>query len=564
MVAAMRRLSMRKIREVLRLHFECGCQHRQIALACDMSPSTVSGYLSRAEHAGLTWEQAKPLSDAEVEARLFSYVGRSEPATRAAIDFNWIHSELGRVGVTLQLLWGEYETAAKQRGAQPYQYSQFCELYAGWRDRRRLSMRQVHRPGEKLFLDYSGKKPRICDPDTGEVIEVELFVGVLGASNYTFAEATLSQTVPDFCASTVRALEYFEAAPSIMVPDQLRSAVKRPDRYDPDINDAFAELGQHYGVAIIPAPPRKPKGKAKVEAGVLIAQRWILARLRNRVFFSLAELNNAIAELLEELNTRRFQKLPGTRREAFELLDRPRMKALPRLRFELPQRKRTRANIDYHVEFDDRLYSVPFKLRREPIEVRATPSVVECFHGGVRVASHRRSYARPGTPVTKPEHRPKEHQDYGEWSPERMAEWAGKFGPHVAEVARRTMARYPQPEMGYRPVLGLIRVADKHGGAAMDAACQRALSVAGKSAPHRRHIEGILKRGIERAAPANAPTAPRAVDEHEHVRGASYYDTENDNDTRRNDSEAHRPETARAGQEPARNDGDAPRQTTLF
>jgi len=258
---------MRKIREVLRLHFECGCQHRQIALACDMSPSTVSGYLSRAECAGLTWEQAKPLSDAEVEARLFSYVGRSEPATRAAIDFNWVHGELGRVGVTLQLLWGEYETAAKQRGAQPYQYSQFCELYASWRDRRRLSMRQVQRPGEKLFLDYSGKKPRICDPETGEVTEVELFVGVLGASNYTFAEATMSQTVPDFCASTVRTLEYFGAAPAWMVPDQLRSAVKRPDRYDPDINDAFAELGQHYGVAIIPAPPRKPKRQGQGRSG---------------------------------------------------------------------------------------------------------------------------------------------------------------------------------------------------------------------------------------------------------------------------------------------------------
>lgn len=555
---------MRKIREVLRLRHECGCQHRQIALACEMSPSTVADYLGRAERAGLTWEEAKPLSDAEVEARLFSYVGRSEPAARAAIDFGWVHAELGRVGVTLQLLWGEYEAAAKQRGAQPYQYSQFCELYGNWRGRRRLSMRQVHRPGEKLFLDYSGKKPRIWDPETGEVTEVELFVGVLGASNYTFAEATLSQAVPDFCASTVRALEYFGAAPAIAVPDQLRSAVKRPDRYDPDINDAFAELGQHYGMAIIPAPPRKPKGKAKVEAGVLVAQRWILARLRNRVFFSLADLNHAIAELLEELNTRRFQKLPGTRREAFESIDRPSMRLLPRLRFELPERKKTRANIDYHVEFDGRLYSVPFKLRQEPIEVRATPSVVECFHGGVRVASHRRSYARPGTAVTAPEHRPREHQDYGEWSPERMTDWAGKFGPHVAEVARRTMAQYPQPEMGFRPVLGIIRVAEKHGATAMDAACQRALSVAGKSAPHRRHIEGILKRGIERAAPANAPTAPRAVDEHEHVRGPSYYATENDNDSRRNDTEADRLETAHAGQEPPRNDGNAARQTTLF
>jgi transposase len=528
-----------------------------------MSPSTVGDYLSRAEQAGVTWEQAKVLSDAEVEARLFKVIGRSEPSPRAAIDFNWVHAELGRVGVTLQLLWGDYQLAAQKADAKPYQYSQFCELYAGWRDQRRLSMRQVHRPGEKVFLDYSGKKPRICDPETGEVKEVELFVGVLGASNYTFAEATLTQTVPDFIASTVRALEFFGAAPRIAVPDQLRSAVKRPDRYDPDINDAFNELAQHYGIAVIPAPPRKPKGKAKVETGVLITQRWVLARLRNRTFFSLAELNNAIAALLEELNTRRFQKLPGTRREAFETLDRPFMKALPALRFELPQRKLTRANVDYHVEFDDRHYSVPFGLRQKPIEVRATRVVVECFHGGVRVASHRRSFARKGTPITNPEHRPKSHEDYGEWPPERMLSWARRFGPHVEEVVRRTLDRYPQPEMGYRPVLGIIRVAEKHGPTAMDAACQRALSVAGKSAPHRRYIEGILKRGLERASPLAPPVTPRAAD-HEFVRGGSYFDMENNNDARRNHTEVDPTETAHTGSEPARDDGDATRQTTLF
>jgi transposase len=522
---------MRKVREVLRLHFECGCKHRQIAAACSLSPSTVSDYLNRAERVGFTWDQASVLSDAEVEARLFKFIGRSEPSARAAIDYKWVHAELGRVGVTLQLLWGDYQLAAQKSGTRSYQYSQFCELYAAWRDQRRLSMRQVHRPGEKVFLDYSGKTPRLCDPGTGEISEAELFLAVLGASNYTFAEATLTQTVPDFVASTVRALEYFGAAPRIMVPDQLRSAVKRPDRYDPEINDAFSELGQHYGIAAIPAPPGKPKGKAKVEAGVLIAQRWILARLRNRTFFTLAELNNAIAELLEELNTRRFQKLPGTRREAFETLDRPCMKSLPTRRFELPQRKLTRANIDYHVNFDDRHYSVPFALRQKPIDVRATTSVVECFHGGVRVASHRRSYARKGTSVTNPEHRPKSHEDYGEWPPERMLSWAQRFGPHVEEVVRRTLASYPQPEMGYRPVLGILRLGEKHAPAAMDAACQRALSVAGKSAPHRRYIEGILKRGLERAQPLVPPATPRAAD-HEFVRGGSYFDMEESNDTR--------------------------------
>jgi transposase len=366
---------MRKIREVLRLHSDLGCTHRQIASACNISPSTVGAYIERAAEAGLTWADAEPLTEAEVEERLFTYVGRSEPKARAAIDFDWVHGELPRTGVTLQLLWGEYQAAAREAGVLPYQYSQFCELYAAWRNQRRLSMRQTHRPGEKLFIDYSGKRPSFIDSGTGEVRDVELFVAVLGASNYTFAEITLSQTIPDFTASTARALEYFGAAPCIIVPDQLRSAVARPDRYDPDINQTFHEFAQHYGVVIIPAPPRKPKGKAKVEAGVLIAQRWILARLRNRRFFSPVELNNAVAELVEELNQRRFQKLPGNRREAFETLDLPAMKSLPPLRFEIAERKTTRANIDYHVEFDGRYYSVPNQLRQQLIDVRATVSI---------------------------------------------------------------------------------------------------------------------------------------------------------------------------------------------
>lgn len=554
---------MRKVREVLRLHFDCGCKHRQISAACGISPSTVTEYLDRAMRAGLTWEQARSLSDAEVEARLFTFLGRSEPPARAAIDFPWVHHELGRVGVTLQLLWGDYQLAAQKAGVRPYQYSQFCELYATWRGARRLSMRQVHRPGEKLFVDYSGKKPRICDRETGEMRDVELFVAVLGASNYTFAEATYSQRIPDFVASSVRALEYLGVAPAIFVSDQLKSAVKKPDRYDPDITDALSELAQHYGMAAIPAPPASPRAKAKVETCVLIAQRWILARLRNRMFFSLAELNNAIAELLEELNTRRFQKLPGTRREAFETIDRPSMKQLPALRFELRQRKGTRANIDYHVEFDGRYYSVPFVLRQKPIEVRASTSVVECFHGGARVASHRRSYARKGTAVTNPEHRPKSHEDYGDWPPERMLSWAGKFGPHVVEVVRRTLERYPSPEMGYRPVLGILRCAEKHGAERMDAACLRALSVAGKSAPHRRYIEGILKRGLERSPPPTHPIALHSA-AHEFVRGGSYFDKEEDRDHRRNHQQAHRPETTHAGEEPAGDAEHATRQTTLF
>src|SRR5262249_22505146 len=260
---------------------------------------------------GLTWEIASSLSDAEVEARLFKQVGRNEPSMRAPIDFEWVHRELRRAGVTLQLLWVEYQQAVVTRGdgARPYQYSQFCDLYASWRSRLAVSMRQTHRAGEKAFVDYSGKKPHIVNADTGEVREVELFVMVLGASNYTYAEATLSQSLPDFLASHVRAFEYFGATPAVLVPDQLRSAIAGPDRYDPEVNVAYLEMAQHYGMAVLPARPRKPKDKAKVETGVLVAQRWILASLRHRTFFRLDDLNAAIAELLERLNTRPFQKL---------------------------------------------------------------------------------------------------------------------------------------------------------------------------------------------------------------------------------------------------------------
>jgi transposase len=534
----MKRLSMRKIREVLRLRLECGCTQRQTAASCSISPATVHDYLRRAEQAGLGWEQARGLSEAEVEARLFRYIGRSEPSERAVIDFDWIQRELGRVGVTLQLLWGEYAQAAQSAGVHPYQYSQFCELYGSWRKKRRLSMRQVHRGGEKVFIDYSGKKPRLVNPETGEVRQVELFVAVLGASNFTFAEATLSQSTLDLVASSVRALEYFGAAPKIVVPDQLRSAVKGPDRYDPDINQTFLEFAQHYGMAVIPAPPRKPKAKAKVEVGVLIAQRWILARLRNHTFFSLAELNNAIGELVEELNSRRFQKLEGTRRKGFDEIDRPAMTPLPALRFEAVERKSQRANIDYCVEFDGRVYSVPNGLRGESIEIRATASTVELWHNNGRVASHRRSYGRKGTAVITPEHRPQSHVEYGDWPPERMLAWAAKFGPHVEEVVRRTMSRYPHPEMGYRPVLGILRCAEKHGSERTDAACQRALAVAGKSAPHRKFIEGILKRGLERSPIASPPITTSSI-AHENVRGGSYFDQEENSEYRRNHSEAH-------------------------
>ena len=536
---------MRKIREVLRLRHECQRSHRQIAASCDISPASVGEYLKRAQAAGLAWSEACGLSEEQVEARLFRQVGYNEPPLRAAIDYAWLQRELPRIGVTLQLLWSEYEQAALARSEHPYRYSQFCELYALWRGKRRLSMRQVHRAGEKAFVDYSGKRSHIVDVATGEIRDVELFVSVLGASNYTFCEATLTQTLPDFVASNIRALEYFGAVPEILVPDQLRSAIRGPDRYDPDINRTFLSFAQHYGLTVIPARPGKPKDKPKVETGVLIAQRWILARLRNRTFFSLAALNAGIAELLEELNTRCFQKLEGSRRSAFESIDRPVMRALPAQRYQYCDWTKARAGIDYHVEFDHRLYSVPHALASARVEVCASASMIQLWHKGERVAAHQRSYGRRGTAVTLPAHRPVSHRDYGDWPPERMIAWGASFGPHVEEVVARTLARYPHPEMGYRPVLGIVRCAHKHGAARMNAACERALRVCGASAPHRKHIEGILQRNLD-GLPEETDGTRSRVGLHDNVRGGAYFDKE-EHEHRRDDSETARHEAADLG-----------------
>jgi transposase len=352
---------------------------------------------------------------------------------------------------------------------------------------------------------------------------------VLGASNFAFAEATLTQTIADFVGSTTRGLEYFGCAPEVLVPDQLRSAVRAPDRYDPIINDTYFDFASHYGLSVVPARPRKPRDKAKVEAAVLLVQRWILARLRNITFFRLGDLNDAIAALLEDLNTRPFKRLEGCRRSVFEVLERPVMRALPPRRYELRERHKASVHIDYHVEFQDRLYSVHHTHIGKKVEVRATVALVEIFLGDERVASHARSYARRGTPVTLPEHRPPQHQQ-GSWPPERVLSWALSFGPSVAELVTRTMGKFKRPEHGYRACLGILRLAKQHGGERTDAACARALAASGSGVPHRTHVESILRHGLDHAAALPSPTRPSrsAPLDHENVRGADYYDRKED------------------------------------
>jgi transposase len=511
---------MRQIKEVLRLKFEAKLSHERIAAATGLSKGAVTNYLKRAADAGIGWPLAPQMDDAALEALLFTQA--SAPlAIYAAPDFAHLHQELKRKGVTLQLLWEEYNAA--HTGC-AYRYSQFCFHYGHFRARLKRSMRQVHRAGEKLFLDYCGNTVPIIDAATGELRAAQIFVAVLGASNYTYAEASWTQSLPDWIGSHLHTFEFIGAVPALLVPDNLKSAIKRACRYEPEATSTYADMARHYGTAILPARPFHPRDKAAVEAGVLLVQRWILARLRNRQFFSLAELNAAIRELLIDLNNRPFKKLEGSRASAFALIDRPAMAPLPVTRYEYAEWKAAIVNIDYHVEIDSHYYSVPHSLVRLKIEVSFSATTVECFFKGKRVAVHMRSHSR-GRHTTLAEHMPESHRKHSEWSPGRLLNWALSIGPGTREVVKWQLENRPHPEQGYRACLGLLNLAKHYGPERLEAACRRALAI---GSPTRKRIKSILDAKLDQhpelfptpasEAPASPPPAP-----HANVRGADYF-----------------------------------------
>ncbi len=507
---------MRKIREVLRLHAECRLAGRVIARSLAIGPATVYDYIARFRLANLTWPLPPDLDDESLERRLFPPQAEL-PTDRVMPDWSHIHQELRRPGVTLQLLWEEYK--AKHLG-DGYQYSRFCGLYREWARRVDVTMRQQHTAGERLFVDYAGDTVSIIDADTGEVRRAQIFVAVLGASSYTYAEATWTQSVPDWIASHMRAFAFIGGVTTLVVPDNLKAGVARPDRYDPDIAAAYHEMARHYGTAIVPARVRKPRDKAKAEAGVLLVERWILAVLRNQRFFSLVELNMAIRQLLDRLNRKPFKKLPGSRLSVFEELERPALKALPTQRYEVAEIRKARVhNADYHVELLGHYYSLPYTLVRQEVELRYTATTVEVLHRGKRVASHARSHER-GKHTTLREHMPTGHQKYLEWTPERITSWAAKRGVHVAAMTTAIMTSRDHPVQGFRACLGLLRLERTYGAERLDAACRRALHF---SAHGYKSVERILTAGLE-----GQPLPPRGADtppapDHENVRGGAYY-----------------------------------------
>jgi transposase len=502
---------MRHIREVLRLRFSCGMGLREIGRSLRMSHNSVRKYVYRITESGLDWGKVSAMSDEELSVIVRIMPVRDQ--TRPMPDWRWVHQELKKPGVTLTLLWQEY----KEKHLDGYQLTQFCQLYHEFAQTLRVTLRQTYTAGEVMFVDYSGQTMPIYDRETGLVSQAEIFVAVLGTSNYTFAEATADQSLPSWVGSHVHAFEYFDGVPGKTVSDNLKSGVTKPCRYEPEINRTYTDMIAHYDTVVIPARVRKPQDKAKVEAGVLLAQRWILAALRNQKFFSLSELNRAIRELLVKLNARPFQKMPGSRKSVYEELDRPALKPLPATRYEFAQWKKAKVHPDYHVELEGHYYSAPYQLVRQSVLLRYTATTVEILHRDQRVASHARDDRR-GRHTTIEEHRPKNHKEFLSWTPAKIREMASGIGSHTVAMVETIMNGRQYPEQGYRSCLGIIRLAKTYSNARLEAACARGQIIGTHSY---KSISSILKTGLDQK-PLEVPIKMVNV-AHQNIRGSGYF-----------------------------------------
>jgi transposase len=504
---------MRKISEVFRQRFDLKCSYRDIAQSLNISTSTVSDYLMRAKAAGLGWPLPEGLSEQELYDRLFLPVG-NKAQQRPLPDWEYIHCELRKKGMTLQLLWREYRDVHLEGLG----YSQFCHHYQAYVKQVTPVMRQVHKGGEKTFVDYAGMKMPWIDPSTGEIHEAEIFVGALGASQFIFVEATATQSLADWIQSHIHMWEYFGGVSEIVVPDNLKSAIHKAHHYDPDINANYQLLSEHYGFAIVPARIAEAKDKAKVENAVGCVERQILAPLRHHTFTSLGEINAAIKKRLEIFNHQLFQKMKTTRRELFEKLDQPALKPLPKERYYYADWSHAKINIDYHFVFDNHYYSVPYQYLHQKVQIRASSKTVECFYQQKRIATHARSYA-PYKFTTLKEHMPQNHRAHAEWTPDRMKRWAKKIGPRTVQFIDSLIASRPFPQQAFRACLGLLRLGSRFGETRLENACIRALAA---GATRYQQVESILKNGLDKIPLAQEEIYSN-VSFHHNIRGSTYY-----------------------------------------
>jgi transposase len=513
---AAERLSMRRVREILRYRFAEGLGHKAISYRVGAAPSTVRETLRRAEVAGLSWPLDDTVTDAVLETLLYKAAGTKTGHRRVAEpDWAEVHRELKRKHVTLQILWDEYI----ERHPEGYRYSRFCDLYRGWAANLPVTMRQSHAAGEKLFVDYAGDTVSVViDRRTGKTRAAHIFVAVMGASSLSFAEARWSETLADWLECHVHALEAFGGAPSLLVPDNAKVAVIKACLYDPQVNRSYAEMAAYYGSSVLPTRPRRPRDKAKVEAAVRIVERWLLGRLRHRIFYSLTEVNASIAALLADLNDRRVLRRVGcSRRQLFEQVDRPALKSLPAERYVYAEWRIRRAGLDYHVEIDRHYYSVPWRFAREQVEARITANTIELFRKGERIAVHRRSSGN-GKHSTLPEHMPSAHRRFADWTIERIKREASALGSDAALLVEKILAERPHPEQGFRACLGIIRLAKGFGRERVDAACGRALEIGARTYGS---VRSILDNRLDQA-PSSRATSVKPI-EHPNIRGPRYY-----------------------------------------
>ena len=519
---AQERLAMRDIKELLRLRFKLGLSQRQAAKASGLGRTTIQEYETRARAANLIDpDEIEKLSAEEVYQRLGfngSIEAQAVPVREAKPlpDWNVVREDLSRhKHTTLMLLWTEY----KETYPNGYQYTQFCELYNRWKKKVTLTMRQEHKAGEKTFIDYAGSTIDVVDAKTGEVQAAQVFVAALGASSYVYVESSWTQSLPDWLMSHRRMVEYFEGVTEILIPDNLKSGITIPDRYEAKINRAYREFADHYGTCVIPARVRKPKDKAKAEVSVQVVSRWIIAALRHKTFYSLEELNAAITVLLEKINHRKMRHIGKSRQELYETLDKPALKALPERPYEYGDWKQVGVNIDYHFEYDNAFYSVPYQLVGTRLWVRATCTVIEVYKDFQRVFAHRRSYIK-GKYVTEPSHRPISHQEHTKWTPERIIAWASSKSGSIGEFVKRLIQSKAHPEQGYRAALGCIRLSDKYGIDRLTMACQKAIRIESFSY---KTISNMLKSGMEKVSPTDDELQMSFLSDHENVRGQNYY-----------------------------------------
>lgn len=510
-MARKRRFVVEIVKETLRLKFLLKKTNREIGRILGISKSTVATYVSRAKGSSLTsFEQIKSMKDEEIKKLIFP---SKTDSTSIPLNFEFFHKELLRPYVTLQLLW----TEEFSKNPNFISYSRFCFLYKQWRKESNISMRQCHKAGEKLFIDYAGTTVPITDKKTGEIKQAQLYLASLGASSYTYAEVTWSQGTKDFISSNINSFEFFGGIPNQLIPDNLKSGVTAASPYEPVINRTYRELAKHYGTAVIPARVRKPKDKAIVEGAVLIASRWILAALRNRTFFSIDEANEAIWELLEQMNSKSFQKRDGSRESVFSEIEKKELKPLPNTRFIIAEWKKRRANIDYHVEIEKCYYSIPYQLRGKIFDSRYTSQTVELFLDGKRITSHKRLHKK-GSHSTHKEHMPKSHTLNLDWPPSRIISWARSIGGCTALMVTRIMEQREHPEQGYKACLGIISLEKKYSKERLENACKRSLKFGGISY---KSVSSILKKELD--FQEVLPVEDSSEIEHENIRGRDYY-----------------------------------------